>query len=199
MKYRNWSDSDLEFLKINYPIHGMIYCIAKLNRTRDAIRRKIELLDIKLLTKKVPEKYEYNTFLEIVKNSNSILDIARKLYKLPSYGNRQTVLKFINLYKFDITHFNNNYRGDKTIKITLDKILVENSTYKRNLKDRLYNEGLKTRKCELCGQGEEWRAQKMSLILDHINGINDDNRIENLRIVCPNCNATLPTHCRGSR
>lgn len=34
----------------------------------------------------------------------------------------------------------------------------------------------------------------MGLILDHINGIHKDNRIENLRIVCPNCNATLPTH-----
>ena len=39
----------------------------------------------------------------------------------------------------------------------------------------------------------------MSLILDHINGVNNDNRLENLRIVCPNCNATLDTHCRGSR
>jgi len=35
----------------------------------------------------------------------------------------------------------------------------------------------------------------MTLILDHINGTHDDNRLENLRIVCPNCNATLPTHC----
>jgi hypothetical protein len=35
----------------------------------------------------------------------------------------------------------------------------------------------------------------MSLILDHINGIGNDNRIENLQIVCPNCAATLDTHC----
>ena len=62
-----------------------------------------------------------------------------------------------------------------------------------NLKKRLYNEGLKERKCELCGQDENWQGKHMSLILDHINGINNDNRIENLRIVCPNCDATLPT------
>ena len=35
----------------------------------------------------------------------------------------------------------------------------------------------------------------MSLILDHVNGVADDNRLFNLRIVCPNCNATLDTHC----
>ena len=38
----------------------------------------------------------------------------------------------------------------------------------------------------------------MSLILDHINGIHNDNELKNLRILCPNCNSTLPTHCRGN-
>ena len=63
-----------------------------------------------------------------------------------------------------------------------------------NLKYRLYDEGLKERICEKCGQDEIWNNEKISLILDHINGVNTDNRLENLRIVCPNCNTTLPTH-----
>jgi hypothetical protein len=80
--------------------------------------------------------------------------------------------------------------------IALERILVEGSTYSRfHLKARLFKHGLKARKCELCGQGEIWQGRRMSLILDHRNGIADDNRLANLRIVCPNCAATLDTHC----
>ena len=46
----------------------------------------------------------------------------------------------------------------------------------------------------MCGQNENWNGMIISLILDHINGVNNDNRIENLRIVCPNCNAGLSTN-----
>jgi transposase-like protein len=78
----------------------------------------------------------------------------------------------------------------------LEEVLVEGSTYSRStLKRRLYEAGLKRRRCELCGQGELWQEKRIGLILDHVNGVRDDNRISNLRIVCPNCAATLDTHC----
>jgi hypothetical protein len=75
-------------------------------------------------------------------------------------------------------------------------VLVAGSAYSRqSLKRRLFAEGLKERRCELCGQDEHWHGRRMALILDHINGVATDNRLENLQIVCPNCAATLDTHC----
>lgn len=86
-------------------------------------------------------------------------------------------------------------RGRRKAK-PLSEILVEGSSFSRvHLKKRLYAEGLKQPVCELCGQGELWRGRRLSLILDHVNGVSDDHRLENLRIVCPNCAATLETHC----
>ena len=85
---------------------------------------------------------------------------------------------------------------NKDNKIPLILILVENSTYNRtDLKRRLYEDGLKEKKCELCGQGEEWNGKHMSLILDHINGVYNDNRIENLMILSPSEHSTL--HHKG--
>jgi HNH endonuclease len=80
--------------------------------------------------------------------------------------------------------------------VPLEEILVEGSTYDRGrLKRRLFANGLKRTCCELCGQDEHWRGSRMALVLDHINGVWNDNRLENLRILCPNCNATVDTHC----
>ncbi len=140
-------------------------------------------------------KYEKQYFSEIIKNSINYTDVCRNLNIGTTKGNRDTIKKYIDEYGLNISHFYVPYIVPKG-KIELSDILIENSKYchTTNLKDKLYKEGLKQRCCELCGQGEEWMGKKISLILDHVNGVNNDNRIENLRIVCPNCNATLDTH-----
>jgi len=95
----------------------------------------------------------------------------------------------------DTSHFLPNGRSPRSRR-TLEELLVEHSPVRgTKLKNRLYAAGLKAPICELCGQGELWEGRPMALILDHINGVRDDNRIANLRVVCANCNATLDTHC----
>lgn len=78
----------------------------------------------------------------------------------------------------------------------LEEILVEHSDFTRTheLKIRLWAVGLKHRRCEGCGL-TDWRGQPIPLQLDHVNGRRDDNRLENLRILCPNCHAQTDTWC----
>lgn len=143
------------------------------------------------------EKYNEDGFRKLVNESDNLTDIARKLGLNPHCGNRNTIKKYINMYNINTSHFRIDYSKRILVnKMSLENILTSKSTYNRtHLKKRLFDCGLKKPICEICGQDENWRDKHMSMILDHINGINDDNRIENLRIVCPNCNATLPTHC----
>jgi hypothetical protein len=76
----------------------------------------------------------------------------------------------------------------------LDEILIENSTYisSGNLKRRLIKEGLLKNECKIC-KISEWLGKPITLQLDHENGIHDDNRLSNLRILCPNCHTQTET------
>lgn len=140
----------------------------------------------------------------IIKDNFNKSDVLESLGLKMYGGNFNTLTKYINEYNIDITHFIEAV-STKEYKFkrynNLNEILIEDSPYAstNNLKKLLYNKKLKHRECELCGQNELWQGKKISLILDHINGKRNDNRLENLRIVCPNCNATLDTHCRGSK
>ena len=141
---------------------------------------------------------------EIIKISSNKTEVLKSLDLPINGGNYNTLTSFINEYNVDTSHFQIKRSSKKKNSIVykdINDVLIENSPYKstNHLKERLYKESLKYRRCELCGQDENWMGNKMALILDHINGVNNDNRLLNLRIVCPNCNATLDTHCKGDR
>jgi transposase-like protein len=147
-------------------------------------------------------RYSDAELAEAVEQSLSWAETLRRLGYCPSGGNWRTLRRRTAELGISTDHFDpyaasrRRSRGDA---VPLEEILVEGSNYNRShLKQRLYDVGLKRPVCELCGQGELWNGRRMSLILDHINGVRDDNRLENLRIACPNCAATLETHCGRS-
>lgn len=61
------------------------------------------------------------------------------------------------------------------------------------LKKRLIDEKYKENKCESCGISSTWNSKPINLELDHINGDNKDNSLNNLRILCPNCHSQTDT------
>lgn len=144
--------------------------------------------------------YTQDQLIEAIKTSYSYAQILRKLNLKAAGGNYQVIKQRIKELNLNIDHF--NHKPDTTIKINynrpkLDTALVftENSNYNRNrLKERLISEFNFEYCCSIC-KLKDWHGKKLSLHLDHINGINNDNRVENLRLLCPNCHSLTDTYC----
>ena len=137
---------------------------------------------------------------DVVSRSKSFADIFR-YFGLVIYGSGyKTLKKRMDGDGIDYSHIplgfncNRGRKFDKTRAIPLEKIMVENSTYSRgSLKKRLIKLGILKNECSVCGRPPIWENKVLILVIDHINGVNNDNRIKNLRLVCPNCNSQLDT------
>ena len=102
--------------------------------------------------------------------------VLRLLGLCPTGGSTAVLKQWLIRWEIPTDHFEPRaHRSPKRTATPLEQILVEGSTFARsNLKARLYREGIKMPICELCGVGESWHGRPVGLILDHINGIRDD-------------------------
>ena len=144
--------------------------------------------------------YTDEEFIEAVANNKSWRQVLFSLGLREgggTYTHIKNLAKKLNLSTEHMTGKGWN-SGDRYVnphKRPLSDILVEDSTYTSayHLKHRLWREGLLEEKCDACGIGNEWQGRKLALQLDHISGVRQDNRIENLRILCPNCHSQTNT------
>lgn len=139
-------------------------------------------------------------FLNVVKSSKSFSEILKHFGMTNKGGNCITLKKRCLEENVDISHIptgNDSNRGRKFLKdkTPLKNVLVSNSSFSRShLKKRIISEDVIEYKCEKCGNDGEWMGQKISLHLEHINGVSNDNRLENLCFLCPNCHSQTETY-----
>lgn len=149
-------------------------------------------------------KFTKEEFLSVIHKSESMGHLLELLGIIKAGGNYSTMKRRIMMWKIDVSHWNKTRKkrqkhfSGKTggnPPLSLDKILVKNSTYNQSfkLKNRLIKEGIFERKCYGC-QGTEWLNKPMPVELEHKNGDKFDNQITNLTLLCPNCHSFTPTY-----
>ena len=135
-----------------------------------------------------------------VNKSTSYAQIFKNLSYKMSGSAYKGIKERIKAENIETSHFlgKATYSRIAGIKNTrpFSEILVENSSYSctSNLKKRLLRAGTLLPYCSECQQGPVWNGKPLVLQLDHINGTRSDNRIENLRILCPNCHTQTETY-----
>jgi hypothetical protein len=136
-----------------------------------------------------------------VQESFSIRMVIQKLGLIPAGGNYDQVKRRIKELSLDTSHFTgmgwNTGQRQRTMvpAAPIEQILTIDSLVQSfKLKKRLFSLKLKEPKCEICGWAEVSVDGRIPVELDHINGVHTDNRIENLRILCPNCHSLQSTH-----
>jgi len=143
----------------------------------------LDNLDLSEIQSKLNESKSFREFLlKIGSSSNgsgSYKSIKNQLIKLG----------------IEIPEFSYENKNRVNVKICDDEVFIENSIFSRqHLKERIIKNKMIDYKCDECGNDGKWNGEKLSLHLEHKNGVNDDNRLINLTFLCPNCHSQTKTY-----
>lgn len=142
-------------------------------------------------------KYTEKDLRKAVENSTSFAQTLKHLNLVPCGGNYRVLKRAITHFDVDNSHFTFQLwnKGKKIgAKVPIEEYLNNKRSIASNkLKKRLIKEQIFHLKCSSCNL-KEWLGKPIPIELDHINGDSSDNRLENLRLLCPNCHAFTPTY-----
>jgi hypothetical protein len=136
------------------------------------------------------DNYSKEELEKIVNESFSMAEVISKLgYKTRNGSNDKTVKKRLEKYNISTNHF----RNLRCVERTPQNVFCINSTVTQSVLRRWFKRISDDSRCEICGQLKCWNNKDLTMILDHIDGDNHNNQLQNLRWICPNCNSQLPT------
>jgi hypothetical protein len=176
--------------------------------TEKVVRRRVKCLGLSTLhfsrtratRASKPRRWSDDALRSAVASSRCYAQVIRALGLIPAGGNYDHVQRRIRELGLDTSHFtgpgwNLGSRFTPRPAMPLEDVLVAGRWAGSHLlKQRLFRAGIKTPQCELCGWAQRSSDGRVPVELDHVNGDRTDNRLENLRILCPNCHSLQPTH-----
>lgn len=144
-------------------------------------------------------KYSRDILAPLIKANTSYAGVLKALGLGLTGGSQLNLKSWIQKYGLDTSHFvgQAHLKGvPSNAKLKPEEVLVLNRTGLKEkvhiLREALLSSGC-TEKCEMCGMTTSWRGSPIRLQIDHRNGNPLDNRLENLRFLCPNCHSQTET------
>lgn len=139
---------------------------------------------------KVPKK----DLVTLIKKCETFRDVLRSFgYHNRSGGAWKTLKQRLEHDKIDFSHLKISKARFNRVKDS--ELFRIQSPHSRNaLRKRILDNNLIPYRCAICGLNPKWNNKPLTLFLDHINGTNDDHRLENLRFLCPNCDSQTETY-----
>lgn len=141
---------------------------------------------------------------KLVKSSTSFIELVRKAGMVYRGSSHTYIKNIVKEYKIDFSHFviTKNPPSNKIgLQEFMEKYLIKSDVFRfgKWLKYKLFEFGLKEERCEKCGLENVWQEEKLVLHLDHKDGDNTNNELENLRILCPNCHSQTETYAGAGK